>query len=100
MVHYYIGLDLGQAQDYTALALLEEALWLGDQVDWDSWGVYWPEDVPRTGDWVSPSALSPHSALRALYVNYHLGRPPTHHCTCATWSATNSAPSTQRLLRA
>jgi hypothetical protein len=75
-VHYYIGLDLGQAQDYTALALLEEALWLGDQVDWDSWGVYWPEDVPRSGGWVSPSALSPHSALRALYVNYHFGRPP------------------------
>jgi hypothetical protein len=76
LVHYYIGLDLGQAQDYTALALLEEALWLGEEVDWDSWGVYWPEDAPRSGGWVSPSALSPHSALRALYVNYHLGRPP------------------------
>ena len=50
MVHYYIGLDLGQAQDYTALALLEEALWLGAEVDWDSWGVFFPEDVPRLGE--------------------------------------------------
>jgi hypothetical protein len=75
-VHYYIGLDLGQAQDYTALAFLEEALWLGDEVDWDSWGVYWPDGIPRSGGWVSPSVLSPQSALRALYVNYHLGRPP------------------------
>ena len=75
-MHYYIGLDLGQAQDYTALALLEEALWLGNQVDWDSWGVYCPEAVPCSGGWVSPSVLSPRSALRALYINYHLGRPP------------------------
>jgi hypothetical protein len=76
LVHYYIGLDLGQAQDYTALAFLEEALWLGEEVDWDSRGVFWPEGVPHSGGWVSPSALSPRSALRALYVNYHLGRPP------------------------
>jgi len=25
---YYIGLDLGQSQDYTALALLEEPVWV------------------------------------------------------------------------
>ena len=31
---YYIGLDLGQAQDYTALAVLEQQIWTGPEVDW------------------------------------------------------------------
>ena len=29
MYHFYVGLDLGQSQDYTALAVIEEPLWIG-----------------------------------------------------------------------
>jgi len=28
---YYLGLDLSQKQDYTALAVLEEPLWVADE---------------------------------------------------------------------
>src|SRR5687768_7960529 len=33
---YYLGLDLGQAQDYTALAIIEEPVWLGNPGRWTS----------------------------------------------------------------
>jgi len=44
-VFYYVGLDLGQAQDYTALAVLEQQLWTGPEVDWSDFGVFFPEGV-------------------------------------------------------
>jgi len=65
---YYVGLDLGQAQDYTALAVLEQQLWTGPEVDWADFGVFFPEGV-EPGGWVSPSAVGPLYAERILAVN-------------------------------
>ncbi len=39
---YYWGLDLGQSSDYSALAIIEEPVWIMD-----------------AGQWVSPSQLPP-----------------------------------------
>lgn len=72
---YYVGLDLGQAQDYTALAVLEQQLWTGPEVDWSDFGVFFPEDV-EPGGWVSPSAVGPLYAERILAVNAHYGKGP------------------------
>lgn len=72
---YYVGLDLGQASDYSALAVIEEALWVGPEVDFDGWGCFVPEELEGAG-WVSPSAMSPRSALGVRQVNFELGRPP------------------------
>jgi hypothetical protein len=72
---YYIGLDLGQAQDYTALAVLEQQLWTGSEVDWVEVGVFFPEGV-EPGGWVSPSAVGPLYAERILAVNVHYFKGP------------------------
>lgn len=78
MFHYYVGLDLGQSADYTALALIEEPVWLGSETEWSDFDVYWPESVEATGSlggWVSPSELGPRYAHNALAVNLNYGRP-------------------------
>jgi hypothetical protein len=69
-VFYYVGLDLGQAQDYTALAVLEQQLWTGAEVDWSDLGVFFPEGV-EPGGWVSPAVVGPLYAERILAVNAH-----------------------------
>jgi hypothetical protein len=74
MFHYYLALDLGQSADYTALALIEEPVWLGNETTWEDFNVYWPPHV-ETGGWVSPSALGPRYAHNALAVNLNYGRP-------------------------
>jgi len=79
MFHYYVGLDLGQSTDYTALALIEEPVWYGpDKVDyWDVFGIIVPESVEKGGaGWISPSAVPPGTAHNLLAVDYHYGRPP------------------------
>jgi hypothetical protein len=72
---YYVGLDLGQAADYSALCVLEEALWCGPEVDFDGWGAFVPQELEGAG-WVSPSLLSPLSARQVARINFELGRPP------------------------
>jgi hypothetical protein len=74
-VFYYVGLDLGQAQDYTALALLEQQLWTGPEVDWADFSVFFPEGV-EPGGWVSPSAVGSLYAERILAVNAHYLKGP------------------------
>jgi|SRR5215217_32830 len=71
---YFVGLDLGQATDYSALCVLEEALWCGPEVDFDGWGALVPEELADAG-WVSPSELSPKGARQVGRINYELGRP-------------------------
>jgi hypothetical protein len=73
MHHYYLRLDLGQASDYTALAILEEPIWLGKEVDWEGFGVFMPEGVE--GGWTSPASLGPRYVKQALAVNHKYGRP-------------------------
>jgi hypothetical protein len=72
---YYLGLDLGQASDYSALCVIEEALWVGPEVDFDGWGAFVPPELVGAG-WVSPSSLPPRSARQVARINFELGRPP------------------------
>jgi hypothetical protein len=69
LFHYYLGLDLGQARDYSAIALIEEPIWIDPK---------WSDSVPvvheQTG-WVSPADLEPEQAERASYLAYRRGRP-------------------------
>ena len=64
---YYIGVDLGQASDYTAIAILEEPVWIA---------AAWTFDLvtDRTG-WVSPADLVPAQVHRVRAFNQHYGRP-------------------------
>jgi hypothetical protein len=72
---YYLGLDLGQASDYSALCVIEEALWCGPEVDFDGWGVFVLPELEDAG-WVSPSLLPARSARQVAPINVELGRPP------------------------
>jgi hypothetical protein len=75
MYHYYLGLDLGQSSDYTAISILEEPVWIGAETDWTEFGVFLPDGVDEDEGWVSPARLSLKSAHNALAVNYKYGRP-------------------------
>lgn len=73
MFNYYVGLDLGQSRDYTALAVLEEPVWVPDDHDVrQSVGLH---NTERSG-WVSPADMTPYLATQALSLGYHYGRPP------------------------
>jgi hypothetical protein len=76
MPFYFIGLDLGQAADYSALCVIEEALWAGPECDFHGFGAFVPQELEGTG-WVSPSLLSPRSAQQVARINYELGRKPS-----------------------
>jgi hypothetical protein len=71
---YYLGLDLGQAQDYSALAIIEEQLYIGK-----AWAneVLHQQDYDRglSAGWVSPSALAPYRVGEALALSHEYGRP-------------------------
>lgn len=69
---YYVGLDLGQSQDYTALTVLEEPVWVStDALQAGAWQMNIGE-----GGWISPSSLSSWQLEEVLSVNYYNGRPP------------------------
>jgi len=71
---YYVGLDLGQARDYSALAIIEEQLWVDPG---------WEEEILHKGDydrgltagWVSPATITPSQVSEALYRAGQFGRP-------------------------
>lgn len=54
---YYLGLDLGQTTDPTALTIIEEPVW-------------------AMSEWRSPTTFSPRVLERTLEDNYENGRPP------------------------
>lgn len=64
---YYIGVDLGQASDWTAIAIVEEPVWIAER---------WAFDLvtDKTG-WVSPADLVPYQIHRARAFNQNYGRP-------------------------
>jgi hypothetical protein len=73
--HFYLGLDLGQSSDFTALAVIEEGLWVPD----DSYlleklSLFDLEE--RRGSWVPPGDLSPFAATQLLGANYRLDLRP------------------------
>jgi hypothetical protein len=78
MFDYFVGLDLGQAFDFTALAVLEEAAWVPPEAPDDpAAALLWP---PDQRGWTSPSELLPAQAehfRRLTYRSdgYRPGRP-------------------------
>jgi hypothetical protein len=71
---YFLGLDLGQAQDYSALAIIEEQLYIGE-----AWAneVLYQDDYERglSAGWVSPADLSAYRTGQALALSHEYGRP-------------------------
>jgi hypothetical protein len=71
---YYLGLDLGQARDYSALAIIEEQLYVGE-----AWAneVLYQEDYDKglSAGWISPAALTAYRAGLALRLSENYGRP-------------------------
>lgn len=72
---YFMGLDLGQARDYTALAIVEEPIWVDP-----SWARPWPKEWGEkpsapTG-WVSPASMRPSDVEDAIGRALERGRPP------------------------
>ena len=65
---YYIGLDLGQSQDYTALAIVEEPVWVGPASE--------RYIGNKEGGWLSPSLLDPYVYRQILEDVERYGRPP------------------------
>jgi len=71
---YYLGLDLGQARDYSALAIIEEQLYVGEA--WANEVLYQQDyDKGISPGWVSPAALTPYHAGLALRLSERFGRP-------------------------
>lgn len=69
---YFVGADFGQANDYTAVAIVEEPVWVPARPDVDP-RAWYPAD--REG-WVSPAELVPAQVHCMRGENYHRGRPP------------------------
>jgi hypothetical protein len=63
MPNYYVGLDLGQLSDYTALAVIEEPLWIPS--DDPVWVQVTPHYSERRSGWISPSDLAFYDFKRA-----------------------------------
>ena len=73
---YFVGLDLGQARDYSALALVEAPVWVpGSELVHT--GSAWRLNLSaELAGWVSPSKLDPWQLERVLSFNYYQGQPP------------------------
>lgn len=75
---YYVGVDLGQKQDYTAVAVLEEPCWVADWMATPSnhnyeLGLY---DLDKLGPgWASPAKMQPAVLEQLRALNYYEGRP-------------------------
>jgi hypothetical protein len=71
---YYLGLDLGQARDYSALSIIEEQLFVGEA--WAS-EILYAQDLERevSPGWVSPASITPYQVGVALRYSRHYGRP-------------------------
>jgi hypothetical protein len=71
---YYLGLDLGQTRDYSALAIIEEQLYVGG-----AWAndVLYQQDYQKglSAGWVSPATLNPYQVGEALWHVQRFGRP-------------------------
>jgi hypothetical protein len=71
---YYLGLDLGQSRDYSALSIIEEQLFVGEA--WAS-EILYAEDLERglSPGWVSPASITPYQVGDALWHMRRFGRP-------------------------
>jgi len=70
---YYVGVDLGQRQDYTAVAIIEEPVFVdGRAVEYPGWA--WQAGIEAAG-WISPASLHDVALKNGRADNYHKGRP-------------------------
>lgn len=70
---YYVGVDLGSRQDFTAITVVEEPVWVGpEDLRPNTWGWYY--GIGSSG-WVSPAELTADQVEVALSANRHHGRP-------------------------
>ena len=75
---YYVGVDLGQKQDFTAAAVLEEPVWVEEWMATPSnytygLGLY---NLDKLGvGWASPAEMQPPVLEQLLALNYHEGKP-------------------------
>lgn len=71
---YYLGLDLGQARDYSALSIIEEQLYISS-----AWAheVLYAQDIERglSSGWVLPASITPHQVGEVLWHARRFGRP-------------------------
>lgn len=74
---YYVGVDLGQRQDYTAVSIIEEPVWV-DPLWAESRRVAWELGIEgKKPGWVSPAEVPPGDPLREiLAANRASGKPP------------------------
>lgn len=71
---YYVGVDLGQRQDYTAVAIIEEPAWVEPWLVENKRYAYQLGLGDKSG-WVSPAEISPSGLREVLALNYREGRP-------------------------
>ena len=69
---YLVGVDLGQVNDYTAIAVTEEPVWIGEPRGWSRDRARWPQ--ARRG-WVPPSELVRSQAEHFRSTTYAGERP-------------------------
>lgn len=69
MIEYFLGLDLGQSSDPSALAIIEQPFWVSE------------EDAERLNTrgagWISPAPMTSHQREVLRSLNYHQGVPGT-----------------------
>lgn len=71
---YYIGVDLGQRQDYTAISVIEEPVFVDGRALEPGSGWAWRFGIEEAG-WISPAKLHAAALREARANNYHKGRP-------------------------
>ncbi len=70
---YYVGVDLGSRQDYTAISIIEEPVWIApESVEPGRWA--WSLGQRESG-WASPASLDSGRLDEFLSGNLHNGRP-------------------------
>jgi hypothetical protein len=97
---YFLGIDLGQRADHSAVAVVEEAVWV--EGDWglelNISGGTGEERRLLTG-WVSPDVMTHHQLLTAKRLNLTRGRPPNslagdaHRCWSGAMRISGNTPS-------
>jgi hypothetical protein len=73
---FYVGVDLGQARDYTAIAVIEQPLWVGPEA-WQYEFQVFADCIDKTyGGWYLPSTIGPYLTAKTRNINAIHGREP------------------------
>lgn len=74
---YYLGLDLGQKNDYTAISIIEEPVWIPEWLARDHRTAFEFGLEPRKtrAGWLAPDKVDPRALPDLLELNRREGRP-------------------------